>query len=1285
MTNRHLTRHFLTLAISLVGLLAMQASTAAPLPITYTPTDSDPGCIDAGPTCRRNITWTMPSLASDVATVVYGQAAPAWYAETAPGGVYVQALGAATDGTAWGTTGGGGLYKRNPTLDPVTWTAQNSGTSGYIMTVDVLDPTHAWLGAQSGYAARTNDGVNWQSMNLNVLTSGVVTRIRGISSSNVWALTASCSSGTCTSQLYHFNGAAWNLRGTINGTTPNSGCEDMATLNGDELWVACGDGRVAHITNALTAPTVNIWSSGNVNNYFNTVDTFDGVTVYAGGVTLSGPANLLYRSTNSGASFTSVVQNGSRFEKFRMSAPDKFWYVDAGLIASFDYAAAPASRVTFHTAAGGGWSRALRVRNDLIVAGSDSNSYTAYTMPSTSASWTVPGTTNTPLVQLANLEHGKRYYYAAQSQVGAERYGEFGAPFDTPAIDSIPPTISWTNPLSPGLYFKTCPLTLGGVAGDTAPGTVTGVTVTMDGTPLVVSGTTGWSVTIPCPIAAGSHTLVATATDGSNSTSATTTILYDSDLPTVTISAPATTTTIPITVTGSAADANSNVVKVEVSVNGGPRTNVPISAAPSIPLWTLTNVNLTPGPNTLIAYATDAAGNVSLGASTTVIYNVPSFDITADPPTSVTINAGQGTSFDIKLTALNGFDKVVNLTTSGAPSGMSMSPTPPNIDLNGKAFDYSTLVISTLPSTTTGTHTLTVTGTYNTIIKTVSVTVTINTAPDFTFTVNPVTNVPFVAGGNTTYTLSISGNSTYVLTPPTTISFSTSPLPAGVSPSFSALVGNPSNSGLGTATLTLTVTSVQTNLPIVLTATDGTISHTFTIYLTTTAPPDFSIDLQPATRSVTAGDTGPAGTNYYNATVTALAGFSGTVHLAAGTTPSDPNFTITFSANDFVPSSSGTLVTVNVTALSPVQCFPPGPCTYGFNVTGSAGAVVRTDTADLVVTPDLVPPIISNPAAAPDVNSVTVTWQTNELADSLVEIYTSSSMAPADWHSSKYLGDFCTNGCHNLTLPGLTESTDYWYSITSIDQAFPVGRPTTIKNHPVTGALLSFRTLAAPDSSPATLVITAPASGTTVVGGVNITATGQDDNVMQQVNLQISRPGDPSPTIDTALPCPPPASTTCNVSYLWNTMIGPVPNGSYIVSMVAVSSAGPPSAQVSITINVSNDTSAPLLQCLPGQIICEPEAIQTSLTCTGSPVRCSITIHWLTDDASTTEIEYGLAVDCSGSHTRPDGTVIPCNYTDFRSDAALTTNHSMTLTNLEPNKLYHYRITSCNVSNLCTN
>lgn len=1258
-----------------LSLAVTPTAFAAPVPLTYTPTDVNTGCTGGPFSCSRDIQWTLPQTQSS-ATVVYSvNNPPAWNGETGPGGGKVYALSASSDGTAWGVTQGGGLYKRNPATG--TWSFQDSSTGAWLFTVDAISSTQAWIGGQFGFVGRTTDGTNWSTVSPALPTGNTVTKLRAISNSNVWVLAATASSST----LYQYNGSTWLTKWSNSG----DGCEDFTTADGVTIVVTCNHGHLYRSGNAMATPPT-LFSTPNTvgptDDYFTSATTYDGVTIYAGGIRRDGgPPGLLYRSTNGGVNWTDVSSGTPVFEKFTSVAADKFWYAANGTAATYDFNATP--KITNFPAAGGGIARVAVPRHDLIITGSDTNTYSKFGMPGSSMTQTLISTTTSPVVSLSGLDYGKTIYYAAESDINGETYGEFGTPFNTPVIDSTPPTISWTTPNTPGLYYRTCPLALGGIAGDNVG--VTGVSYTDNGGPsLPATGTTSWSLTMSCAQlnTAKNHTLVATATDGTNQASATTSFIFDNTPPSITISAPATVTVSTVDATGNFSD-NDLVTLIELQTNGGAWQTVstPNVASGS---WQALGIVLQPGNNTVTVRATDKAGN-SFMASTVVTYNVPTFNISAHvpPPTTATINAGSTATFKVDVTSVFGFNNAVALSATSNPALNSGSITIVPSTINLSAAPSGTADVNFITTTTTNqtTYNVTVTGTYGSTSKSVTFVVNVNPAPDFSFTVNPVSNTPFTAGGSTNFTLTISGSTTY--TYPGTMTFTTGSMPAGVSASFTPLSGNPSASGVGTATMTITATAVVTNAPIVITANDGTISHTFTIYLTTTAPPDFSVAIQPATQSVTAGDPGAAGTTFYNLTVTALNGFTGTVHLAAATNPADMNFDYLFSLNDFVPSTSGSVVTVNVTAHSGVACAPPSSCVFLLNVTGTAGSpvVARTATADLVVTPDLVPPVISNPAASPDVNSATISWQTNEPADSLVEIYTDASFDPATRLGSQYLGTFCTTTCHTINYTGLNASTDYWYAVTSTDQAYPTGRTTTVNN--VGGVKLHFKTLAAPDTTPATLVITQPVDGATVVGGVRIEGTGSDDNPMARIQLKIQRPTDPSPTIDTTILCP--ASTTCPFTYIWNTMVGPVPNGTYVISVIAISSTGPPSSEQSITITVGNDVSAPTLLCLPGQVVCEPEAIQTSLSCVGAPARCSITIHWLTDDSSTTEIEYGLAVDCSGTHTRPDGSIIPCNYTDFQANSGMVTDHVITLTNLEPNQLYHYRITSCNVSNLCTN
>ena len=721
-------------------------------------------------------------------------------------------------------------------------------------------------------------------------------------------------------------------------------------------------------------------------------------------------------------------------------------------------------------------------------------------------------------ITLSDLAPNQPYFFSAESFGSGVGSGAFGS-FTTPALDVIPPTIT-INPIPP--FNKTCPLTVTGTASDTAPGAVQSVTVTLDGNPpMTATGTTSWSVSLPCAqlTGAANHTITAIANDGTNnSTPATAAFIFDNTVPTVTISAPATVTTPTVTANGAAND-NDQVSRMEISVNGGPRSNVSIVPSAAVS-WSAGGLALNPGLNTLVAFATDRAGNEG-SASTNVTYNVPTFDLTPVPPTSRTVAAGTTALFTIKVAAVNGFIGTVWLTPTSPPAGLAALMSSTSVALTATVTaDYSVLIVTSTPGAGGGPYTLTVTGTSGSITKTAQVTLSLTATPDFTLSTVPASRT-VVAGQSASYTLNVAGSSTYVYNSSPGMSWTTGALPAGVTAAFTppnGLNGNPSGGGTATSILTLATTvTVATDTPIIVTANDGTLTHSVTVYLTATPPPDFDLTLGSAAGSVVAGSGVPA---FFNATVTALSGFTGVVHLAL--TSTDPNITAVISPNDFVPAGgSGTGATINVTAGSPVQCAPPGPCNFTLTITGTSGTlpdvIQKQTTAALSVMPDIIPPTITNPTASVSFDQVTISWQTNELADSRITIYPDATQNDANIVGTLYVATNCTAGCHTITYTGLNPMTTYYYGVTSRDQAYPTGNVSTLKTD--ASGPLRFTTSAAPDNTPPTISITQPAGGTDVLGTVTVTGVGADNNPMSRINFKITAPGASMPLLDTQFTC----------------------------------------------------------------------------------------------------------------------------------------------------------------------
>ena len=120
--------------------------------------------------------------------------------------------------------------------------------------------------------------------------------------------------------------------------------------------------------------------------------------------------------------------------------------------------------------------------------------------------------------------------------------------------------------------------------------------------------------------------------------------------------------------------------------------------------------------------------------------------------------------------------------------------------------------------------------------------------------------------------------------------------------------------------------------PFTVTASSGGVSGTASVTLTS-VPPDYSLSVSPAARSVRRGSTAT-----YTVTTTPTNGFSGSVTLSISGQPSGS--TVTFTPNPALTTATLTVATRSTTSRR----------TYTLNVTGVSGSLSHTTTANLTVT-----------------------------------------------------------------------------------------------------------------------------------------------------------------------------------------------------------------------------------------------------------------------------------------------------------------------------------------------
>ena len=172
------------------------------------------------------------------------------------------------------------------------------------------------------------------------------------------------------------------------------------------------------------------------------------------------------------------------------------------------------------------------------------------------------------------------------------------------------------------------------------------------------------------------------------------------------------------------------------------------------------------------------------------------------------------------------------------------------------------------------------------------------------------------------------------------VSFSASGNPAGVTVSFNPPGVTPTNSS------TMNVSTASNTAPgtyaLVITGSDGSITHTTNVSLTVNVPTFTVTANAPTSKTVKSG----AGTSY-GLTLTPLNTFSGQVSLTVTGGPAGFGYTFTPSSPVSIAYPTATSVTMNITTTAATT--PAG--TYTLTVKGTSGSLNSSTTLTLVVTP----------------------------------------------------------------------------------------------------------------------------------------------------------------------------------------------------------------------------------------------------------------------------------------------------------------------------------------------
>ncbi len=329
----------------------------------------------------------------------------------------------------------------------------------------------------------------------------------------------------------------------------------------------------------------------------------------------------------------------------------------------------------------------------------------------------------------------------------------------------------------------------------------------------------------------------------------------------------------------------------------------------------------TPGTYVASLTVTDVGGLTSPSATRTItVTAAPDFSLSA-APASQTVQPGGSAAYTLTVTPSGGFSGAVTFGVSGLPSGASASFNPASVTTSGT----TTLTVATTAATPPGTYQITVTGTAGTLARNANVTLIVTAPPNFSLSAAPA-SLTVQPGGRADYTLTVTPSGGFS----GTVTFGVSGMPSGASASFNPASVNTS----GTTTLSVTTTAAipPGSYQITVTGTSGTLARTANVTLV--VPGTFSLNVTPTSTTISKGGSGK-----YAVTITAGAGFSGTVTFAVNGLPKFVNGK--FTPTTIVGSGTSTLI------VSSNRNVAAG--TSNVIVTATSGGVTRSMPVTLVV------------------------------------------------------------------------------------------------------------------------------------------------------------------------------------------------------------------------------------------------------------------------------------------------------------------------------------------------
>lgn len=215
-----------------------------------------------------------------------------------------------------------------------------------------------------------------------------------------------------------------------------------------------------------------------------------------------------------------------------------------------------------------------------------------------------------------------------------------------------------------------------------------------------------------------------------------------------------------------------------------------------------------------------------------------------------------------------------------------------------------------------------------------------------------------------------------------------------------------------------------------------------------------------------------------------------------------------------------------------------------YDAVGNSSALSVEASASVPSSNDTVPPVLSNiTASSITASSATISWVTNETADTQVEFGDS-----ALYGSSSTLVSSLTTS-HAVALTGLTASTTYHYRVKSRDSA----------GNLATSADGTFTTAPPPDTAAPTTSITSPTDQSTVSGSITVAAGASDPGGVAKVEFYL----------DSVL-----KSTATVAPYTWTFDTTQASNGAHTLLVKAYDASGNVGTSASVAITISNAAPA---------------------------------------------------------------------------------------------------------------